>query len=123
MGMSRSGHVSDSSPPSISYQQTYSIIGAAMKVHRVLGCGFLEAVYRAALLAELQVRGVPCQAEVLYQIAYKDRALPLLARARAEDPVDARRGQLDVGLIQRIPQATAQFSSHLELPLRYGLQP
>jgi hypothetical protein len=70
MGMSRSGHVSDSSPPSISYQQTYSIIGAAMKVHRVLGCGFLEAVYRAALLAELQVRGVPCQAEVLYQIAF-----------------------------------------------------
>ena len=37
---------------------SYTIVGAAMEVHRILGPGFLEAVYQAALAHELTLRGI-----------------------------------------------------------------
>jgi GxxExxY protein len=37
---------------------TEQVIGLAMKVHRVLGPGFLESVYRKALLVELRTAGL-----------------------------------------------------------------
>jgi GxxExxY protein len=37
---------------------SYKIIGAAMEVHRVLGPGFLEAVYQKALAHQLTLRGI-----------------------------------------------------------------
>jgi|SRR5664279_510811 len=40
---------------------TEKVIGLAMKVHRVLGPGFLESVYRRALLVELRTAGVRCE--------------------------------------------------------------
>ena len=62
--------------------ETYAVIGAAMEVHRVLGSGFLEAVYHEALAIELAAREVPHRREVRLPIRYK-RA-PLGTRYQAD---------------------------------------
>lgn len=61
--------------------QTYAIIGAAMEVHRELGCGYLETVYRAALAMEFESRALEFADEVPIPIRYKQRPLPLGYRA------------------------------------------
>jgi GxxExxY protein len=55
--------------------RTYAIIGAAMEVHRQLGCGFLEAVYQEALAIELLKQNIPFRREVRLPIHYKDHLL------------------------------------------------
>ena len=61
--------------------QTYAIIGAAMEVHRVLGCGFLEHVYQLALAHELQCRSIPYSRETGIPIHYKGVLLDAYYRA------------------------------------------
>ncbi len=55
--------------PELSYQ----IIGAAMEVHRILGPGFLEAVYQSALIHEFTLRGIPFEAYKKLPVTYKDK--------------------------------------------------
>ncbi len=55
--------------------EVYSIIGAAMEVHNILGCGFLEPVYQEALEIELSKRNIPYISQKQLPIYYKDNLL------------------------------------------------
>ncbi|MHC4551470.1 MAG: GxxExxY protein [Planctomycetota bacterium] len=55
--------------------ETYAIIGAAMEVHKTLGCGFLEIVYQQALAIELEDRNIPFNREVQFPVSYKGNTL------------------------------------------------
>jgi GxxExxY protein len=46
------------------------VIGVAMKVHRGLGCGFIESVYANALGIELQKAGILFEREKAYAVFY-----------------------------------------------------
>ena len=50
---------------------TRTIIGAGMKVHRVLGPGFLESIYKNALAIELRAGGVLVEREVRFKVHYE----------------------------------------------------
>ena len=56
-------------------EETYEIIGAAMEVHRQLGCGFSEKVYQDALAHELRLRNIPFEREVRMKVVYKGETL------------------------------------------------
>jgi GxxExxY protein len=55
--------------------EVYSIVGAAIEVHKELGFGFLEAVYQEAMEIELKKRNIPYEALVLLGISYKGQQL------------------------------------------------
>ena len=56
-------------------KRTYNIIGAALEVHKELGCGFLEAVYQEALGREFTNQAIPFKAQSIIQIEYKGKPL------------------------------------------------
>jgi len=61
--------------------KSYAIIGAAMAVHRELGCGFLEKVYQEAFEVELTLQGIPFEREVDLPIFYRGQKLQTVYRA------------------------------------------
>jgi len=49
----------------------YSVIGAAIEVHSLLGPGYLESVYEEALAVELNLRGIAFERQVSVAVNYK----------------------------------------------------
>jgi GxxExxY protein len=48
------------------------IIGLAMKVHRALGCGFVESIYRDALAIELREAQIEFEIHPVLPVFYKE---------------------------------------------------
>ncbi len=57
-------------------EESYKIIGLCMEVHRNLGNGFLEIVYKDALEFEFRKSNIPFEREKEYIVNYKETILP-----------------------------------------------
>jgi len=55
--------------------ESYKVIGICMDVHRELGVGFKEAVYKEALEIEFTNHNIPYEREKLFRIEYKGKIL------------------------------------------------
>lgn len=62
-------------------EESYQIIGAAMEVHRELGCGFVEPIYQEALEKEFILRKIPYEREKELTVNYKGNLLTKTFRA------------------------------------------
>lgn len=62
-------------------KETYAIIGAAMRVHRELGHGFLEAVYQEALEEEFIIQAIPYVREKELALSYRGKPMKTYYKA------------------------------------------
>lgn len=56
--------------------ENFKIIGICMEIHRILGCGLLEVVYKDALEFELNQHKIPYSREKEFAVQYKGVILP-----------------------------------------------
>jgi GxxExxY protein len=56
-------------------RETYAIIGLCMEVHRILGHGFSEIVYKDALMLEAKLKDISIEREKEFKIEYKQAIL------------------------------------------------
>ena len=54
---------------------TRDIIGGGMKVHRTLGPGYSESVYKNALTVELRKQGLLVEREIRFRVYYEDEVV------------------------------------------------
>jgi GxxExxY protein len=57
-------------------KESYQIIGICMEVHRILGKGLLEIVYKDAIEHEFKLNNIPYQREKKFEVLYKGTILP-----------------------------------------------
>ena len=55
---------------------SYQLIGIGMEIHRTLGKGFLEIVYKDAFELELKLKGIDYEREKEFIVVYKNNRLP-----------------------------------------------
>ena len=96
------------------------VIGSAIEVHRHLGPGLLEAVYRECLAHELHSRGFRVEKEVVLPVRYKD--LQVLNGYRA-DLIVQKLIIVELKAVESLtPIFTAQLLSYLRMSgLKLGI--
>src|SRR5689334_7651296 len=57
-------------------QEVFRLIGLCMEIHRLLGKGHDEVIYKDALVVELSRANVPFAREKRFEVIYKDVILP-----------------------------------------------
>ncbi len=62
--------------------ESYKIQGAIFEVYKIIGPGFLEAVYQECLEKEFALRNIPFRSQVEINLNYKD--IPLSQAYRAD---------------------------------------
>jgi len=62
-------------PKIIEKELSYQIMSAAYAVHNELGPGFLESIYEAAMVLELEARGHQVKTQVRVPVHYRDKRI------------------------------------------------
>jgi GxxExxY protein len=92
---------------------TYAIIGAAMKVHQILGPGLLESAYEVCLAYELEKLGFQMERQKPVPVVYEDVKLDCGFRA---DLLVEGRVLVELKAKEKLhPIDAAQTLSHLRL--------
>jgi len=91
-------------------EEAYEIIGLCMEVHRELGPGFSEIVYKDALEYEFKMRGIFFDREREFQVHYKDIVLP--HKFYADFLVSDK-------IILEIKTVSALLNEHIEQTINY----
>jgi GxxExxY protein len=101
-------------------EEVFAVVGAAIEVHRVLGPGFLEAVYQESMEMELADRQIPFEAQKRITIHYKGR---LLQKEYIPDLVCYEQIVVELKAIERLSSVeTAQLLNYLKATsMRVGL--
>ncbi len=118
---------------------TRRVIGLAMKVHRTLGCGFLESIYVSALEIELRNNGIFYQREKRFHVFYEGveigyfdadlvvenrlvtevKAVEALAVAHSVQLVNyLAAGKLELGLLLNFGAKSLEFKTKTRLYLQ-----
>ena len=62
-------------------EEVFRLVGFCMEIHRELGKGHDEVIYKDALVVDLQRAGIAFAREVKYEVIYKGVVLPHHGRA------------------------------------------
>jgi GxxExxY protein len=93
---------------------TYSVIGAAIEVHREMGPGLLESIYQKCMEMELRLRGLDFKAQARLPLVYK--GIPLDADELKMDIYFPNQLVVELKAVEKLlPVHEAQLLTYLRL--------